>query len=147
MNKKNNNTANRFKPGLLILVSSFLLLCLFTTTYSAEKNGKDAGEVKNNVFNLYDSELGRVDEKGTVYNKYGSILGSVDMDGIIYNVSNLEIGNIEPDGSILNQSGTMLGSVNEKGEVFNRSGMKVGVVKDISDIKLAGGAARLIFLK
>ena len=147
MHKKINNLASPYKMVFLALMPFFLLLCCINSLYSAEKNGKDTGELKNNVFNNYESEIGRVDEKGIVYNKYGSMLGSVNEEGIIYNVSDLEIGKVEPDGSVLNQSETRLGSVNDKGEIFNVSETKMGIVKDISDIKYIGGAARLLFFK
>jgi len=136
------------KKLIFLTITSFLLmLCLVTMGYSAETKGSDTGEIKNNVFNRYDREMGRVDEKGIIYNLYGRQLGSVDKDGIIYNISDLKIGNVKPDGKIMNQSGTELGSVNDKGEIFNKSGIKMGFVKDIADIKFTGGAARLIFLK
>ena len=147
MRKKISIPASPYKMVFLVLMCSFLLLCCFKSLYSAEKKGKDTDEIKNNIYNLYDREMGMIDEKGIIYNSYGNKLGSVDENGVIYNISDLEIGRVEPDGSVLNQSETRLGSVNGKGEIFNVSDKKVGIVKDISDIKLIGGAARLIFLK
>ena len=129
----------------LIIPFLFVMLCCFTTAYSSENNSKETSEIKNNVFNRYESEIGRVDEKGIIYNTYGDILGSVNKEGVIFNVSDIEIGKVEPDGSVLNQSETRLGSVNDKGEIFNVSDIKIGSVKDVSDIKLIGGVARLIF--
>lgn len=143
--QKINNPARLCKLIFLILVSSLCLLCCFKSLYSAEKEGNSTGEIKNNVFNRYEKEIGRVDEKGAIYSKYGRALGSVDENGIIYNVSDIEIGRVQSDGNIFNQSETRLGRVNEKGEIFNVSDIKIGFVKDLSDIKLIGGAARLIF--
>ena len=147
MIKKTDKRINLYKLIFLTITPFLLVLCCFTLINSAEKKEKGTEEIKNNVFNLYDREMGRVDEKGTVFNIYGRELGSVDNDGIIKNVSGLGIGKVESDGSVLNQSGTRLGSVNEKGDILNVSDRKIGIVKDISDIKLTGGAARLIFLK
>ncbi|MGD9159399.1 MAG: hypothetical protein PVG39_13390 [Desulfobacteraceae bacterium] len=144
---KTDNPISMYKLIFLTITPFLLILCSLTLVCSAEKKEKDTGEIKNNVFSLYDREMGRVGEKGTVFNIYGRELGSVDENGIIKNVSGVEIGKVEPDGSILNQSGTRLGSVNEKGDILNVSDRKIGLVKDISDIKLTGGAARLIFLK
>lgn len=141
------NSKSRYKLIFLIIISSLLFLCCFKPLYSAEQTGKDAEEIKNNVYNLYDREIGRVDKEGTVFSLYGRKIGSVDEKGIIRNISDMEIGKVESDGTVLNQSGTKLGSVNDKGEVFNISDRKVGSVKDISDIKLIGGAARLIIFR
>ena len=147
MSKKIDDPASLYRLISLTITSLLLILCCLTIAYSAEKTGTDSDKIKNNVFNLYDRELGSVDEEGVIFNINGRTLGSVDQDGIIYNVSDLEIGKVEPDGSILNQSGTRLGSVNEDGDIFNISNRKLGSVKNIKDIKLIGGAARLIFLK
>ena len=147
MVKKIDIQAGPHKLIFLAITSFILMLFLVATGYASETTGKNDGEIKNNVFNRYEREMGRVDEEGIIYNLYGRKLGSVDEDGIIYNISDLKIGNVEPDGKIMNQSGTELGSVNDKGEIFNKSGIKMGFVKDSADIKLTGGAARLIFLK
>jgi hypothetical protein len=128
----------------IVMILLSLLFCPSSIIFSAEK-GADKEEMKNNVFNIYDTERGRVSKDGAVYNLHGRMLGSVDGEGIIYNISKIKIGRVEADGSILNQSDTKLGTVNEKGEIFNVSQRKIGQVKDINDIKLIGGAARLIF--
>ncbi len=132
----------------ICFVIFFFILQSFSVSFlhAAEKRTTDKGE-KNNIFNLYDAERGRVSEEGTVYSQHGNLLGYVDKEGIIYNISKIKIGKVELDGSVLNQSDTKLGSVNEDGEIFNVSSRKIGQVKDIKDIKLIGGAARLVFFK
>ena len=147
MIKKIKKQVSLYKLIVLAITPFIILLCSAAMLYSAEQKVEEPCEVENNIFNLYDREMGRVDEEGTVCNVHGSVLGSVDENGIIYNVSDMEIGKVEAGGSVLNQSGTRLGSVNEKGDILNVSDRKVGSVKDISNIKLTGGAARLIFLK
>jgi hypothetical protein len=146
MNNIDSKLSVIFKTGLRA-VTLFLVILLITPSAPAEDRGEGKELKPNNVYNIHGSEMGRVDEEGGIFNRYGRPLGSVDSDGKILNVSSLEIGKVKPDGSVVNQSGTRLGSVNKKGEIFNVSNRKVGEVKDISDIKLAGGAARLIFLK
>jgi hypothetical protein len=146
MIKNTSNLIGFYKLFLLTLTPFILALCLVTAAYPSEQGGGNGkGESKNNVFTLYDQEIGRVSEDGVIYNAYGSVLGSVDKNGIIYNVSKIVIGKVEADGSVLNQSGTRLGSVNEQGEIFNVSDRKIGIVKDVSDINLIGGVARVIF--
>ena len=146
MIKKTSNFNGYCRLFLLVLTPFILALCSATAAYSSGQKGNDKGELKNNVFTLYDQEIGRVSEDGVIYNAYGSVLGSVDKNGIIYNVSKIVIGKVEADGSVLNQAGTKLFSVNEKGEIFNVSDRKIGIVKGVSDINLIGGAARVIFL-
>lgn len=147
MTEKTNNPVNPYKSIFLIIIMSVMALYSFSTAYSSEPEGKNSGEIKNNVYNLYNREMGRIDEFGNVYNAYGRKLGSVDPEGKIHNVSDLVIGEVKPGGSVLNQSGTVLGSVNDQGDIFNVSGRKLGSVKDVSNIQFIGGAARLIFLK
>jgi hypothetical protein len=147
MSKRIKRQSIRCKPIYIVIIFFILQFCSISALYSTEQKATDEGEKKNNIFNAYDYELGRVDKEGIIYNQNGSILGSVDGEGIIYNVSKIRIGKVEPDGSILNQVDTKLGSVNDKGEIFNISQVKRGYVKDIKDIKLIGGAARLILLK
>ncbi len=146
MSKPIDSESTRRNPFYLIMILLSLLFCFSSMIFSAEK-GADNKEVKNNVFNIYDSERGRVSEDGIVYSQHGNVLGSVDEEGIIYNISKIKIGKVEPDGSVLNQAGTKLGSVNENGEVFNVSEIKRGYVKGIKEIKLIGAAARLILFK
>lgn len=147
MKRKINNTGSIRKLILLTIAPFIILLCSFTLLYSSEQKETEQGEEKNNVFNLTDYEIGKVTEEGIVYNRYGTELGTVDEDGVIYNVSKIKIGKTEPDGNVFNQVGTKLAVVNEKGEISNRNGYKVGYVTNISNIKLIGGAARLIFFK
>lgn len=141
------NPKGLYKLIFITTIPFIILVCGFSQLNAARQKGTEPEEIKNNIFNLYDREMGRVNKKGAVFNISQRKLGSVDKDGVIYNVSDLEIGKVEPDGSVLNQSGTKLGSVNKKGDVFNVSERKVGSVKGIEDIKLIGGAARLIFFK
>jgi hypothetical protein len=147
MSKPAEKQSIRCKSIYMVIIFFIIQFCSVPALYSAEKKATDEGEKINNVFNAYDHELGKVDKEGIIYNKRGSVLGSVDEEGKIYNISKIRIGKVEPDGSILNQVDTKLGSVNEKGEVFNINATKRGYVKDIKDIKLIGGAARLIILK
>ncbi|MBN1903929.1 MAG: hypothetical protein JW927_02420 [Deltaproteobacteria bacterium] len=132
------------KPSYIIIIFFILQFCFTPLIYSAEKKIDDK-EAKNNIFSIYDIELGRISEEGTVYSQHGNVLGSVDKEGIIYNISKIKIGKVEQDGSVLNQANTKLGTVNENGEIYNVSSRKIGQVKDIKDIKLIGGAARLVF--
>ncbi len=145
MLKKTSNSIGYCRLFLLVLTPFILALCSVTAAYSSGQVGNDKSELKNNVFNLYDHAMGRIGEDGIIYNAYGSVLGSVSKDGTIYNVSKIVIGKVEADGNVLNQSGTRLGSVDEKGEIFNVSNRKIGVVKDVSNINLIGGVARVIF--
>ena len=147
MMKKKDNSVSLNKLIFLTITPFIILLCSFTLLYSSEQKEKDPDEGKNNIFNLSDYEIGKVTEEGIIYNRSGVALGSVDEEGIIYNVSNIKIGKTEPDGNVFNQVGTKLAVVNEKGEIFNRNDYKVGYVKDISDIKITGAVARLIFFK
>lgn len=112
-----------------------------------EKANKEEEESAKKVFNAHGTAIGMITKQGKVTNLYGRTIGSVDSKGVIYNVSNIMIGNVDSDGKVINQSGTVLGSVNKNGEIFNVSGIKVGIVKEIEDINLIGGAARLLFLK
>lgn len=145
MSKPIDRQSTRCKPIYFVIFFFILQLCFVSALYAAEKKAIDEGEKKNNVFNLYDSERGRISEEGIIYSQHGNVLGSVDKEGIIYNISKIKIGKVEPDGSVLNQANTKLGTVNENGEIYNVSSRKIGQVKDIKDIKLIGGAARLIF--
>jgi hypothetical protein len=104
-------------------------------------------EPEGNIYNLYGRVMGSVDKEGNVTNAYGRTIGWVNSDGVIINVSKIFIGQVTADGHIQNQSGTVLGSVNSSGDILNVSARKVGEVKDIENIKLIGGAARLLFLK
>ena len=141
------NPASLNKLFFLTITPFIILLCSFTLLYSSEQKEKDSDEGKNNIFNLSDYEIGKVTEEGIVYNRSGMVLGTVDEEGIIYNISKVKIGKTESDGNVFNQVGTKLAVVNGNGEIFNRNGYKVGYVKGISDIKLIGGVARLIFFK
>lgn len=133
----------RNKAGFILI-----FFFLFNINLSGSEIKDDTGDdSRGKIVNLYDAEMGHVDEKGLVSNKFGKNIGSVDTDGIIYNVNNIVIGKVGQDGTVFNQSGTKMGSVNEEGHIFNVSGRMVGSVKGIEDIKLTGGAGRLIFLK
>ncbi len=132
-----------FLPAACFLI---MVLCIAPLSKADEEDIDKTG-IQNNIFNIHGSEMGRVSETGEIYSKYGRQVGSVDKNGTIFNVSDLEIGKVMPGGNVVNQSGTRLGSVNKKGEIFNVSNRKIGEVRDISDLFLAGGAARLIFLK
>jgi len=132
-----------YTGGIFFFMLLFYSPCLWAEV--AKDTVKD--EKKNNVYNLYDMALGKVTEDGIIFNKFGRSIGSVDEKGIIYNISNITIGKVENDGTVLNQSGTMMGSVNEKGEIFSVSDRKMGSVKDVENIKLVGGAARLLLFK
>jgi hypothetical protein len=98
-----------FRCKTIYFVIFFFILQFFSVSdlYAAEKRAIGEGE-KNNIFNLYDVERGKVNKEGNVYNQHGSILGFVDEEGIIYNISKIKIGKVEPDGAILNQSDTKL---------------------------------------
>jgi hypothetical protein len=146
MSKPIRNQSIRCKPIYVFIIIFILQFCYVPALYSEEEKIKD-DETKNNIFNLYDSELGRVSKEGIIYNQHGRKLGSVDDEGNIYNISKINIGKVDKDGTVFNQSDTKLGSVNENGEIFNRGASRVGQVKDLKDIKLIGGAARLIFFR
>jgi hypothetical protein len=128
-------------------ISLFIVFLCSPYVFAEVDSSKTKDEDKNNVYNLYDADLGKIEDDGTIYNKYGTLLGSVDDKGIIHNSHNVMIGEVKDDGTVVNQSGTKIGLVNMKGEVFNVSDRKVGSVKGVDDIKLIGGAARLLILK
>jgi hypothetical protein len=139
-----------------VIFLTITTLLFFTPFLFADLNGKvfarDSGtaqkeEPKGNIYNLYNRALGSVDTEGNVTNRYGRFIGSVDSSGVIFNVSKIVIGQVTAEGNVLNQSGTILGSVSTDGAISNVSGRKVGEVRDVEDIILIGGAARLIFLK
>lgn len=131
-----------------IWIVSLLIIFLCGSLIAAASDKKEVkDEEKNNIYNIHDRDMGKVTEDRIIYNRFGRPIGSVDEDGIIYNVSRIVVGKVEENGNVKNQSGTKMGSVNDDGEIFNVSKRKLGIVKNISDIKLIGGAARLIFLK
>lgn len=132
---------------ILVLFMPFLITGLKGEASAQMSDIAQKGEIKGNIYNLYNAILGSVDAEGNVTNRYGTHLGSVDSSGVIYNVSKIVIGHVTPEGNVLNQSGTMLGSVGSDGSIWNVSGRKVGEVRDVEDIFLIGGAARLLFLK
>lgn len=143
-------TVNQKRLSFLINcfgIISLLLLFSCNPCMSAEVGKQKADDEENNIYNIHNTAMGKVTEDRIILNKFGRPIGSVDEEGIIHNVSNIIVGRVESNGSVRNQSGTILGSVNEKGEIFNISKRKLGIVQDISDIKLIGAAARLIFLK
>jgi hypothetical protein len=136
----------------LVTITLVLFMPFFITDLKSAESSKDSGaaqkgETKGNIYNLYNAILGSVDIEGNVTNRYGRPLGSVDSSGVIFNVSKIVIGHVTPEGNVFNQSGTMLGSVGSDGSICNVSGRKVGEVRDVEDIFLIGGAARLFFLK
>jgi uncharacterized membrane protein YeiB len=149
------NSMNHMRLQLVTFLATIILILFmpfFVTDLKSAESTKDSkvaqkGEVKANIYNLYNAILGSVDTEGNVTNRYGSPLGSVDSSGIIYNVSKIVIGQVTPEGNVLNQSGTVLGSVGSDGAIYNVSGRKVGEARDVEDIILIGGAARLLFLK
>ena len=148
--KESMMTANQKRVSFLMNcfgIITILLLFSCNPCISAEVGNRKADGEENNIYNIHNTDMGKVAEDRIIFNRHGRSIGSVDEEGVIYNVSKIVIGRVESNGSVRNQSGTILGSVNEKGEIFNISKRKLGVVKDISDIKLIGATARLIFLK
>jgi hypothetical protein len=138
---------------LIILMTIGLLFSMtfLIADLKGEEATRDSGATQKekpqlNIFNLYNRALGSVDIEGNVTNQYGRFIGSVDSSGVILNVSKIVIGQVTPEGNVLNQSGTILGSVSKDGAICNVSGRKVGEVRDVEDINLIGGAARLLFL-
>jgi hypothetical protein len=131
----------------LVLFMPFLITGLKGEASAQMSGTAQKGEIKGNIYNLYNAILGSVDAEGNVTNRYGTPLGSVDGSGVIFNVSKIVIGHVTSEGNVLNQSGTILGSVSSDGSICNVSGRKVGDVRDVEDIFLIGGAARLLFLK
>lgn len=149
---KNRNHMKLQAVTFLATITLVLFIPFFITDLKSAESSKDSGtaqkgEIKGNIYNLYNAILGSVDTEGNVTNRYGSPLGSVDSSGTIFNVSKIVIGQVTPEGNVLNQSGTILGSVSSDGSICNVSGRKVGEVRDVEDIILIGGAARLLFLK
>jgi hypothetical protein len=144
-------TANQKKIIFIKLCTGilfFAITAMFSLSVSADTAGeKETNKDKNNVYNLYDAELGKVMDDGSIYNKYGTSLGYVDEKGIIQNAHKVVIGKVEDEGTVRNQAGTKLGTVNIKGEIFSVSDRKMGSVKGVDDIKLIGGAARLLLFK
>ena len=134
---------------MMILVLFMPFLTMDSKGEASEQvNGTAQKEVlKVKIYNIHDTLLGYIDTEGNVTNRYGSPLGSVDSSGTIFNVSKIVIGQVTPEGNVSNQSGTILGSVSNDGSICNVSGRKVGEVRDVEDIILIGGAARLLFLK
>ena len=133
--------------GAVLIVTLLLTVGLPVGLFAQDGNDTQKEEPRDNIINIHGSVVGSVDTKGNVTNKFGSVIGSVDGDGSIFNVSGIDIGKVTPDGKVMNQSGTVLGSVRNDGSVYNVSGRKVGQVKELEDIKIIGGAARLLFLK
>ena len=143
-------TANQKRIPLLIncfIIVSLILIFSYNLCISAEVGKGKTDDEENYIYNIHNTVMGRVSEDLIIFNKFERSIGRVDEEGNIYNVSDIVVGRVESNGNVKNQSGTKLGSVNEKGEIFNISKRKMGIVKGISDIKLIGAAARLIFLK
>jgi hypothetical protein len=149
----NNMKHIRLQMVISLVTMTLVLFMAFLITgpkgeASAQVSGTAQKEVlKHEIYNIHDRLLGYIDTEGNVTNRYGRPLGSVDGNGVIFNVSKIVIGQVTPEGNVFNQSGTTLGSVSGDGSVFNVSGRKVGEVRDLEDIILIGGAARLLFLK
>ena len=149
---------NKGKGLTLSILSLMVMAILFFFTPSIvpdltglvlaqENKAVQPAESEGNIFNLHGRVLGSVNTEGNVTNRFGRHIGSVDSNGVILNVSKIVIGQVTPEGKVLNQSGTVMGSVSSDGTIYNVSGRKVGEVKDLEDINLIGGAARLLFLK
>lgn len=133
-----------------------MILILFMPFLITDSKGEASEQVSGTaqeeilrfkIYNIHDTLLGHIDTDGNVTNRYGSPLGSVDSSGVIFNVSKIVIGQVTPEGNVLNQSGTILGSVGSDGSICNVSGRKVGEVREMEDMILIGGAARLLLLK
>jgi hypothetical protein len=133
--------------AILFFFTLFIVPDLTILAFAQENKAVQPAEPEGNILNLYGRVLGSVNIEGNVSNRYGRNIGSVDSNGVILNVSKIVIGQVTPDGKVLNQAGTVMGSVNSDGAIYNVSGRKVGEVKDLEDINLIGGAARLLFLK
>ncbi|MFC1868773.1 5-fold beta-flower protein [Thermodesulfobacteriota bacterium] len=148
-NKKSTNIwpLISLRTGFFLFFAFSLMVCLIG--YAFAQGGKAAKKAapEGNVSNLYGKAIGSVDAEGVVTNLYGRPVGSVDSNGNIFNVSKIAIGRVGADGKVSNQTGTVLFSVDIDGNIHNVSGRKVGEVKDVKDIKLIGGVARLLFIR
>ena len=133
--------------GAILFLTLFLALGRPGSLFAQDAIDTGGEESGGNVINLYDAVVGSVDAQGNVTNKFGKVIGSVNSDGSILNVSGIDIGKVTAEGEVLNQAGTVLGSVDKEGSVYNVSGRRIGQVKEVEEINLMGGAARLLFLK
>ena len=134
------------KIGVLILLSFFIMAGFIEGDAFAQRGRSAKKEAPEcNVLNIYGKAIGSVNEEGTVTNLYGRSVGRINGKGYIFNVSKIVIGSVDDDGKVKNQAGTLLFSVDTEGNIYNVSGRKVGEVRDVKDLKLIGGAARLLF--